>query len=139
MPSSVRRAWACLRVECTARMERAIPWPDGMKAVRARLPWKGLDPAPVVEVKPNPSDWLKAAVLPITVIIGANDTMPLPGQMPGKPTTRVGLAQAWVDEMTGLVRAPGKSGVKLIVLAGEPHGSPAMRERAAQELFGAAR
>ena len=93
----------------------------------AQTPW------PLGMLGSDPAKWRRAAQLPISVIIGEKDEMPLPAPPPGKPTTRVGLARAWYDAMSALV--PGQSGVKLILMADEPHSSGRLHQRAVAELL----
>ena len=112
----------------------SAPWPYGQKQVTAHARSGG----PPHVVKPDPEGWIKAAALPITVVVGAADTepqQPLRADHPG--STRIDYARAWVDAMNGL--APqGKSRIRLVVVPGVGHSSsrltPTCQEALAEML-----
>lgn len=88
-------------------------------------------------IRPDPEGWRKAAVLPITVVVGTADTEPQPRGPAHVGTTRVEFAQHWVEAMTSI--APeGKSGVRLMTVPGVGHSSsrltPACQSALAQQL-----
>ena len=94
------------------------PWPYGQKQVTARAKSGG----PSRVIRPEPDSWLKAAALPITVVVGSADTEPQPRRADHAGSTRIDYAQNWVDAMSHL--APkGKGRIRLTVVPGIGHSS----------------
>jgi pimeloyl-ACP methyl ester carboxylesterase len=113
----------------------AAPWPYGQKEVV--LPASS-DEAPRT-IRPDPEGWRKAAVLPITVVVGTFDTEPRAARPGHVGTTRVELAEQWVQAMTKLA-PPGGGRLKLVTVPGVGHNSarltPACQDALAAALRG---
>jgi pimeloyl-ACP methyl ester carboxylesterase len=81
-----------------------IPWTNGMKPLQRRMRWNDDEPWDEVKIAPDPEGWVKAAQIPVAVVVGSRDTgeiKPVPGN-PGR--SRVERARAWVQAMRDLAR-----------------------------------
>ena len=77
-----------------------------------------------INVSPDPNGWVKAASLPLTVIVGSADTEPQKPSPGHKGTTRVDYARQWVEMMNKLAERRRKKGtVRLVVVEGVGHDS----------------
>ncbi len=77
----------------------AVEWHYGMGPIRRRIEWADTGTETNINIRPDPDGWIAAAQLPITVVVGDQDTEPQP-QRPGQiGRTRIETAQSWVDEM----------------------------------------
>ena len=85
-----------------------VAWPFGMGELHADVEW---DPDTVqqVDVVPDLETWLAATQVPLTVIVGLNDTGELPGYLiPGqKGNNRYVIARNWVADMAAFAEANG--------------------------------
>jgi pimeloyl-ACP methyl ester carboxylesterase len=85
-----------------------VAWPFGMGELHADVEW---DPDTVlqVDVVPDLETWLTATQVPLTVIVGLNDTGELPGYLiPGqKGSNRYVIARNWVADMAAFAQANG--------------------------------
>jgi pimeloyl-ACP methyl ester carboxylesterase len=95
--------------------DTGIPWPYGM--------------APAVsEFAPKRAGWLAAASeVPVTVLVGSQDTEPRP-PAPGQPgSTRIERAAGWVESMRRHAEACTKaSTIRLVLAEGLDHDEEAM-------------
>ncbi|MCC6696355.1 MAG: alpha/beta fold hydrolase, partial [Candidatus Hydrogenedentes bacterium] len=81
-----------------------------------------------VDYQPDPEGWLKAAVLPVTAIVGALDD-----------AAHTGGAKDWVDQMNAYAAKHGKTGrVKLELVPGIGHNSGKLTPSAIAALLGRA-
>ncbi len=101
-----------------------VPWPYGMGRLQDSIQWPGDDQPVQIDVEPDPAGWLAAAQLPVTVVVGLNDTElqpDVPGQSAG---SRVELGSRWVNAMNGYAEAQGESGqVELSIIPGAGHSA----------------
>ena len=73
---------------------------------------------------PDRQKWLAATQIPLTVIVGLNDTAELPLELiPGqKGRNRFEIAQNWIQDMDAFAEANGlKSRFKLEIIPGKGH------------------
>ncbi len=113
-----------------------VPWTNGMAPLRRRMRWRDDDPWQQIDIRPDPEGWLKAATLPITVVVGAKDDdelKPIPGQRGHTPVER---AREWVEAMNELARRQGKVGrVRLLVVENVGHDSAALTVHCKKALW----
>jgi len=113
-----------------------VPWTDGMAPLRRRMRWRDDDPWQQIDIKPDPDGWLKAATLPITVVVGAKDDdklIPIPGQRGHTPVER---AREWVQAMNALADRHKKTGrVRLLVVENVGHDSAALTAHCKKALW----
>ena len=101
----------------------ALAWPNGMGAAANGY-------------RPAPASWLLAATgVPVTVLVGSQDTEPRPPS-PGQPgATRIERAAGWADRMRRHAEAAGRPAtLQLAVAPGLGHDETAMAGPA-QDLF----
>ena len=116
-------------------------WPSGMAPWLTTFRWGPSQEPQPINVKPDPNGWLKAATLPLTVVVGAADIEPQKPRPGHAGTTRVEHARQWVDSMNRLAeRRRKKGGVRLVVVEGVGHDSakltPAAEEALEKSLAG---
>ena len=109
----------------------SAPWPYGEKQVSAK-PKSGYASH---AIRPDPDGWVKAAGLPITVVVGGADTEPQVPRAAHPGSTRVDYARSWVDAMSRLV-PEGKSRIRLVVVPGIGHSSSKLTPTCQQALAG---
>jgi len=100
-----------------------VAWPFGMGELHADVEW---DPDTVlhVDIVPDEQDWLAATQVPLTVIVGLNDTAELPKSLiPGqKGKNRYIIARNWVQDMAAFAEANGlESRFRLEIVPGIGH------------------
>jgi hypothetical protein len=107
-----------------------------MAPLRRRMRWTDDEPWKQIDIRPDPDGWLKAAALPITVVVGARDTgkiKPLPGN-PGR--THVERARHWVRAMNALARRYKKVGrVRFVAVENVGHDSAALTAHCKKALW----
>ena len=85
-----------------------VDWPFGMGELHTDVEW---DPDTVlhVDIVPDEPAWLAATQVPLTVIVGLNDTAELPASLiPGqKGNNRYIIARNWVQDMAAFAEANG--------------------------------
>lgn len=100
-----------------------LAWPFGMGELHAEIEWDAETIKPV-DVVPDKEKWLAATQIPLTVIVGLNDTAKLssaliPGQ---KGKNRYTIGRNWVQDMALLAEANGlESHFKLEIIPGQGH------------------
>lgn len=100
-----------------------IGWPFGMGDLHTQIEWD-LKTINRVDVLPDPETWLAATQVPLTVIVGLNDTAVLPADLiPGqKGSDRITIAGNWVNDMTAWAAAQGvESQYKFSIIPGIDH------------------
>jgi pimeloyl-ACP methyl ester carboxylesterase len=104
------------------------PWADGMARLTRKIRWGPTDAESPFDFQPDPRGWLKAATLPVTVVVGSQDveaSKPSPSQ---KGNNHVERAQRWVEDMNALARREGRMGnVQLVIVPGVGHSSSRLR------------
>ena len=100
-----------------------VAWPFGMGELHADVEWDP-DTTRHVDVVPDEAKWLAATQVPLTVIVGLNDTGELPSYLiPGqKGRNRYVIARNWIADMAALAEANGlESHFKLEIVPGRGH------------------
>jgi predicted esterase len=100
-----------------------VAWPFGMGELHTDIEW---DPDTVkhVDVVPDKQKWLAATQIPLTVIVGLNDTAELPiSLIPGqKGKNRCTIARNWIQDMAAFAEANGlESCFRLEIVPGKGH------------------
>jgi alpha-beta hydrolase superfamily lysophospholipase len=98
-------------------------WPFGMGALHTDIEW---EPESInhVDVQPDKQTWPEATQIPLTVIVGLNDTAELPLEhIPGqKGRDRITIARNWIQDMADFAEANGEgSRFKFEVIPGIGH------------------
>jgi len=101
-----------------------VPWTNGMAKLERRIRWSDDAPWEHFEYTPDPAGWVAAAELPIAVVVGAEDTDPIPA-IPGQVgDDHVERAVAWVKAMKALAAEHRtKDRLELAVVRGVGHDS----------------
>jgi len=100
-----------------------ITWPFGMGELHADIAWDS-DTTKRVDIVPDKDQWLAATQVPLTVIVGLNDTQELPASLiPGqKGHNRYIIARNWIQDMAAFAEANGlESRFKLEIIPGQGH------------------
>ncbi|MBI9051678.1 MAG: alpha/beta fold hydrolase [Anaerolineaceae bacterium] len=101
----------------------AIQWPFGMGELHSELTWED-GATQQVNVAPNQETWLEAVQVPLTVIVGLDDTYQIPVDLlPGqKGTDRITIGRNWVTDMNAFAEANGvESQITLELFPGVGH------------------
>jgi len=101
-----------------------VDWTNGMKPLKRRMRWADDDPWKEIEITPDPDGWVKAAQIPVAVVVGSRDTAEVKA-IPGNPgRTHVQRARAWVQAMTDLAHEHGVTPeVRVLEVADVGHNS----------------
>jgi pimeloyl-ACP methyl ester carboxylesterase len=100
-----------------------VAWPFGMGELHADIEWDA-DTVRRVDIEPDKEKWLAATQVPLTVIVGLNDTAELPAvYIPGqKGRNRLAIARNWVKDMAAFAEANGlESQFKIEMIPGRGH------------------
>jgi hypothetical protein len=107
-----------------ASPDPSISWPGGMGDVTKTISWPGVSDR-TLEFEPAESLFLRAANLPITVMVGANDT-----------DTRRNRGATWVSDMRSYAGlGPGDPGVSYASPPGVDHSSAQTQPLALPKLM----
>jgi len=112
------------------------PWHFGMDSIERSI--EGPEPGEerLLQVTPEPDGWVRAATLPVTVLVGDLDTDPQPSRPGQLGVTRIEIAQHWVDAMNDLAREHGETGrVRFVIVPGVGHNSAALTPASQAALF----
>jgi hypothetical protein len=102
------------------------PWPYGMGPFKRTLNWGNGDKRDI-DITPDPNNWVKAATLPIAVLVGDRDTEPQPARPGHRGKTRIDLAQNWVNDMQALAKAHKQTPrIRFALIKGPGHSSKAL-------------
>jgi pimeloyl-ACP methyl ester carboxylesterase len=85
-----------------------VQWPHGMGELHADIVWDE-DRINHVDIVPEKEKWLDATKVPLTVIVGMNDTEELPQELiPGqKGKNRYVIARNWIQDMETFAESNG--------------------------------
>ena len=85
-----------------------VAWPFGMGELHTDIEWDS-DTIKNVDIVPDKQKWLAATQIPLTVIVGLDDTAELPSSLiPGqKGKNRFVIARNWVRDMAAFAEANG--------------------------------
>ena len=100
-----------------------VAWPFGMGELHAEIEWDS-DTTKYEDIVPDKEKWLAATQVPLTVIVGLNDTAELPSSLiPGqKGKNRFVIARNWINDMAAFAEANGlESRFKLEIIPGQGH------------------
>lgn len=76
-----------------------VAWPFGMGELHTDIEWD-VDTVNHVDIVPDKQKWLAATQIPLTVIVGLNDTAELPSYPGQKGKNRFAIGRNWVRDMT---------------------------------------
>jgi len=114
-----------------------VAWPFGMGRLLTPFQWADdpREPEIMLDVQPDPQDWVEAAGLPLVVVVGLNDTEPQyddPGQ---QGSTRLKNGNAWVRAMNAYAEEHGAPGnIRFSVVAGKGHSALGIMPTCQEEL-----
>jgi pimeloyl-ACP methyl ester carboxylesterase len=85
-----------------------VAWPFGMGELHTDIEWDQ-DTVQQLDIVPDKQKWLAATQVPLTVIVGLNDTAELPPSLiPGqKGKNRFVIAKNWIEDMAAFAEANG--------------------------------
>jgi pimeloyl-ACP methyl ester carboxylesterase len=121
-PESVKRA-VITSAATYPQPNAEVAWPFGMGELHTNIEWDS-DTVKHVDIVPDRQKWLAATQIPLTVIVGLNDTGELPSDLiPGhKGKNRFIIAGNWIQDMAALAKANGlESHFKLEIIPGQGH------------------
>lgn len=100
-----------------------VAWPFGMGELHTKIEWDA-ETTRQVDIVPEQQKWLAATQIPLTVIVGLNDTAELPPDLiPGQNgKNRYTIARNWIEAMSAFAETNGlKSRFKLEIIPGQGH------------------
>jgi len=101
-----------------------VAWTNGMKPLRRRIRWSDDEPWRTIEIIPDPDGWVKASQIPITVVVGEEDTDEIKAIAGNPGRSHVERAKAWVRAMNTLARDHNQtSRVQFVQVPGVGHNS----------------
>ena len=83
-----------------------VAWPFGLGELHADIEWNAATTRRV-DVTPDKQKWLAATQVPLTVIVGLNDTAELPAFPGQKGKNRFGIGRNWVLDMASFAGENG--------------------------------
>jgi len=112
-----------------------VQWPNGMKRRQRVIRWPGEKEDQVIDVKPNPENWVAAAELPLLVISGAQDLEVQKHDENQGGDTHPERSQAWTKAMNDYAAAQGHTGrVKVSIVPNVDHSITNISKASAQFL-----
>lgn len=119
--------------------DRQLSWPFGLGALDAEIEW---EPGSTrrVEIAPDEGKWLLATQVPLTVIVGMNDTAELPAELiPGQNgKNRLMIARRWVEAMGAFAEDGGlESRFELVMVPGIGHSMSSLLPYSQQAMLSA--
>jgi len=121
-PESVKKA-VITAAATYPQPKKEVAWPFGMGELHTDIEWDS-DTIRHVDVVPDKQKWLAATQVPLTVIVGLNDTAELPPSLiPGqKGKNRFVIARNWIGDMAAFAETNGlESHFKLEIIPGQGH------------------
>jgi len=121
-PESVKRA-VITSAATYPQPDTEVAWPFGMGELHTDIVWDA-DTIKHVDVVPDKEKWLAATQIPLTVIVGLNDTAELPlSLIPGqKGKNRYTIARNWIQDMAVFAQANGlESRFEFEIIPGQGH------------------
>lgn len=98
-----------------------VAWPFGMGELQADIEWD-VDTINHVDMVPDKQKWLAATQIPLTVIVGLNDTAELPSYPGQKGKNRFTIGRNWVKDMAILAQENGlESRFQFEMIPGKGH------------------
>jgi pimeloyl-ACP methyl ester carboxylesterase len=118
-----------------AMPDPSVHWPHGMGPWTTSFRWDPAQAPQPIHVRPNPAGWRRAALLPLTVVVGTEDTEAQKPRAGHAGRTRVEYAQQWVGSMNRLARRPQKEDrIRLVLVPGVGHDSARLTPTAQEAL-----
>jgi pimeloyl-ACP methyl ester carboxylesterase len=97
-------------------------WPNGMGKRFRVIRWEGSYAEKIIDITPSPNGWLKAAQLPVTVVVGELDLKKIRHVKGIGGDNHVERAKFWVNSMNQYAETNGKIGtVRLNIKEGVGH------------------
>jgi poly(3-hydroxybutyrate) depolymerase len=101
-----------------------VPWPYGLGEPQATVQWRDPDGETALDFAPCPEDYLAAARLPVTVVVGLNDLEWQPDRTGQRGNQRVAIARNWVQDMNRFAAQHGvESKIRLELIPNLGHSS----------------
>jgi poly(3-hydroxybutyrate) depolymerase len=101
-----------------------VPWPYGLGEPQATVQWREPEHETALNFAPRPKDYLAAASLPVTVIVGLNDLGWQPDRPGQKGNQRFTIAHHWVRDMNRFAAQHGvESNIQLTLIPNLGHSS----------------
>jgi predicted esterase len=98
-----------------------VPWPFGMGDLEADIEWDD-ETTTQVKIVPDKQKWLAATQVPLTVIVGLNDTGELPAYPGQKGRNRFVIGRSWVGDMAKFAQENGlESQIQFAMIPGKGH------------------
>jgi poly(3-hydroxybutyrate) depolymerase len=98
-----------------------IAWPFGMGKLDTDIEWDK-DTTNHISIIPEKQKWLAATQIPLTVIVGLNDTSELPSYPGQKGKHRYAIGRNWVQDMGKFAEENGlESRIKIEIIPGKGH------------------
>jgi len=98
-----------------------VAWPFGMGELHAEIEWDE-DTINQVDIVPDQQKWLAATQIPLTVIVGLNDTSELPSFPGQKGKNRFVIGRNWVHDMHVFAQENGlESRFQFEIIPGKGH------------------
>jgi len=100
-----------------------VAWPFGLGELHTKIEWDAKNTRQV-DLIPDQQKWLTATQIPLTVIVGLNDTAELPPALipDQKGNNRYTIARNWVKTMAAFAEANGlENRFKLELIPGQGH------------------
>jgi pimeloyl-ACP methyl ester carboxylesterase len=98
-----------------------VAWPFGLGELHAEIEWEN-NTKTRVDVLPDPQKWLEATQIPVTVIVGLNDTGAAPPRPGQRGRNRIALGRNWVNDMALFAQEHGlQSRFRFEVIPGKGH------------------
>jgi pimeloyl-ACP methyl ester carboxylesterase len=112
-----------------------VHWPYGAGRLQHTLHYINPDVTRTVDIQPDFNGWIKAAQLPITIVLGSADLEVQPKRPGQKGVTRIDYANSWAKDMKELAHKHGKKpNIKVVMVEGFGHSSKALTPKC-QELL----
>jgi hypothetical protein len=129
-PQRLSKAVACAPGRY-AFPNRSVSWPYGAGGFSRTLSYSQPSEQKLGKVSPDWNGWLRASQLPLTIVVGSQDTEVQPSRPGHRGKTRIDLARHWASDMNKL-NPPGNIKVRLV--KGVGHSSRRLTPACMEEL-----
>jgi pimeloyl-ACP methyl ester carboxylesterase len=118
------------------QLDSAVAWPYGLGELHTELAWDA-ETTQKIDIIPDRGKWLAATQVPLTVIVGLDDTAELPVYPGQKGRNRFTNARRWLADMAEFARQNGlESRFELMVIPGKGHTQVGLIPYSQQALAG---
>ena len=112
-----------------------VAWPFGMGALETDIEWDE-NTIDHVNIVPDKQSWLDSTQVPLTVIVGLNDTSELPPYPGQKGKNRFTIARNWVKDMESFAQENGlESQITFEMIPGKGHSMTNLIPYCQEALF----